>query len=164
MNTTYDVRLWAIREHAGKDRRTGKPRSTYRARWLVAGQDFGQTFQTRALAESFRAKLVTAQREGVAFDVASGLPEPMARELNSRSWYEHAAAYVDMKWPRASAKHRKGIAESLTQVTMVLFATERGAPPDAVLRRALGTYVFNKARRDAGNLPAELVDAVAWAE
>jgi hypothetical protein len=29
---------------------------------------------------------VTAQREGVAFDVESGLPEPMARDLNSRSW------------------------------------------------------------------------------
>jgi hypothetical protein len=44
-----------------------------------------------------------------------------------------------MKWPRASAKHRKGIAESLTQVTMALFATDRGAPPDAAVRRALGT-------------------------
>ena len=64
MNTTYDVRVWAIREHEGKDRKTGKPRSTYRVRWLVVGQDFGETFQTRALAESFRSKLVTAQREG----------------------------------------------------------------------------------------------------
>ncbi|GIM98013.1 tyrosine-type recombinase/integrase [Paractinoplanes toevensis] len=163
MNITYDVRLWAIREHVGKDRKTGKPRSTYRVRWLVAGRDFGETFQTRALAESFRSKLVTAQREGVAFDMASGLPEPMARELNSRSWYEHAVAYVDMKWPHASAKHRKGVAESLTGATMSLFATDRGAPSDEVLRRALNTYVFNKARRDEGPPPEELATAVAWA-
>jgi integrase len=164
MNTTYDVRLWAIREHKGKDRKTGKPRSSYRVRWLVAGQDFGETFQTRALAESFRSKLVTKQREGVAFDVESGLPEPMARELNSRSWHEHAVAYVDMKWPRASAKHRKGIAESLTGATMALFDTERGAPADDVIRKALNTYVFNKARRDGGPPPEDLAAAVAWVE
>ena len=108
MNITYDVRVWGIREHKGKDRKTGKPRSTFRVRWTVAGEEFGDSFQTRPLAESFRSKLITAQREGVAFDVASGLPEPMARELNSRSWYEHAVAYVDMKWPHASAKHRRG--------------------------------------------------------
>ncbi|RZU51916.1 site-specific recombinase XerD [Krasilnikovia cinnamomea] len=163
MNTSYDVRVWKIREHKGKDRKTGKPRSTYRVRWLVAGVDHGKSYQTRALAESFRSKLITAQREGVTFDVVSGLPEPMARELNSRSWFEHAVAYVDMKWPRASAKHRKGIAESLAQATMALFATDRGAPPDAVLRRALGTYVFNKARRDHSEPPPDLAAAVAWA-
>ena len=30
--TTYDVRVWAIREYKGKDRKTGKARSTYRVR------------------------------------------------------------------------------------------------------------------------------------
>ncbi|MFI5935763.1 tyrosine-type recombinase/integrase [Actinoplanes sp. NPDC051494] len=163
MNTTYDVRLWAIREHKGKDRTTGKARSTYRVRWLVAGEEFGETFQTRALAESFRAKLITAQREGVAFDVASGLPEPMARELNSRSWLEHAIAYVDMKWPGSSAHHRKGIAETLTGATMALLSsTGRSPVPDATLRRALGTYLFVKPRRDAGPPPDGLATAVAW--
>src|SRR5947209_730476 len=105
--STYDVRIWSIREYKGKDRKTGKPRSTYRVRWEVAGEEFGKTFQTRPLAESFRSKLIVAQREGVAFDELTGLPEPMARELNSRTWYEHAVAFVDMKWPRSAAKHRK---------------------------------------------------------
>jgi len=88
----------------------------------------------------------------------------MARELNSRSWYEHAVAYVDMEWPHASAKHRKGIAESLTGATMSLFASERGAPSVFLIRRALNFYVFNKARRDQGPPPKELATAVAWAE
>src|SRR4051794_37554253 len=110
MNTTYEVRIWGIREHDGKDRKTGKPRRTYRLRWQVAGKARGESFQTRALAESFRAKLITAQREGVAFDMASGLPEPIARQLNSRTWYDHAVAYVDMKWARSAGKHRRSIA------------------------------------------------------
>ena len=53
MKATYDVRIWIIKEHKGKDRRTGKPRSTFRVRWIVAGKEFGESFQTRPLAESF---------------------------------------------------------------------------------------------------------------
>jgi hypothetical protein len=162
MNTTYDVRLWAIREHEGKDRKTGKPRSTYRVRWLVAGQDFGETFQTRALAESFRSRLVTAQREGVAFDVASGLPEPMARELNTKSWYDHAVAFVDMKWPRAAPKQRKSIAESLANVTAALLAMDRGAPSADEIRQALYKWSFNRTRREEGPPPDNMATTVKW--
>lgn len=160
--STYDVRVWAIQEHKGKDRKTGKPQSTYRVRWVVAGEVCGDRFQTKALAESFRAKLLTAQREGVAFDEVSGLPEPMARELNSRSWYDHAVAFVDMKWPRAAAKHRMSIAEALSNVTIVLLKTERGAPPESEIRRALYAWSFNKARRDAGPPPDDLDPTVRW--
>jgi integrase len=162
MSTTYDVRLWNIREYKGKDRKTGKPRSTYRVRWQVAGKDFGASYQTRALAESFRAKLVTAQREGIAFDEASGLPEPMARELNSRTWYEHAVAFVDMKWPRSAGKHRVSIAEALANVTIALLSTTRGVPPEPDIRRTLYSWSFNKARRDAGPPPTELAPVVRW--
>jgi integrase len=162
--STYDVRLWSTRESKGKDPKTGKPVTRYRVRWAVAGNENGQTFQTKALAESFRAKLVTAQREGTAFDEFSGLPEPMARELNSRSWYEHAVNFVDMKWPRSAAKHRKSIAEALMNATMHLLTEGRGAPPDDQLRAALRTYAFNKARRTAGPPPAELAGALSWVE
>ena len=118
--SSYDVRLWSILT------RSGKRRATYAVRWFVNGRPFSKTFAAKALAESYRSKLVIAQREGVAFDEASGLPEPMARELNSRTWLEHAIAFVDMKWPRASAKHRKSIAEALTTVTPVFISSTRG--------------------------------------
>lgn len=72
---THSVRMWGIREHKGRDRSTGEERSTYRVRWKVAGREFGKSFQTEALAEGFRSRLVAAQREGVAFDEATGLPE-----------------------------------------------------------------------------------------
>jgi integrase len=160
--STYDVKLWAIREHHGKDRSTGKPLTTHRVRWVVAGRAFGDTFRTKALAESFRSKLVVAQREGIAFDEASGLPEPMARERNSRSWYEHAIAFVDMKWARAAAKQRKSIAEALATVTPALLATSRGAPAESEIRRAVYTWAFNKARRDAGPPPDDLAPTIRW--
>jgi integrase len=162
--TTYDVRIWTIREYKGHDRKTGKPRSTYRVRWEVAGKEFGKTHQTRALAESFRSKLITAQREGVAFDEATGLPEPMARELKTVTWYEHAIAFVDMKWPRAAAKHRKGIAEALAAITVLLVATDRGAPPERDMRRALYRWVFNTTRRTSGPPPADLAPVIRWLE
>src|SRR5690606_7157565 len=123
---------------------------------------FRQELQTRALAESFRSKLVVAQREGVAFDEATGLPEPMAREAKSRTWYQHAVAFVDMKWPRASAKQRRSIADALATVTPALLATERGAPDVPTMRAALYGWVFNKAHRDAGPPPDELAPAVRW--
>src|SRR5690606_13058515 len=93
--STYDVRVYAllVNENTRKN--------TYTVRWKVAGKSFRDTFATKALAEHFRSKLVVAQREGVAFDEATGLPGPMARAHNARSWYDHAIAFVDMKWPRA---------------------------------------------------------------
>ncbi|GAA0717910.1 tyrosine-type recombinase/integrase [Dactylosporangium roseum] len=160
--TTFDVRIWGIQEHKGKDRKTGKPRSTWRLRWVVAGKTFGDSFQTRALAESFRSRLIVAQREGVAFDESCGLPEPMARELKTRSWYQHATEYVDMKWPHASPNHRKGIAETLATVTPVLLSSDRGVPDEKTMRAALYGYVFNASVRAAGPPPAALTSAVTW--
>ncbi|MCP2325645.1 integrase [Hamadaea flava] len=156
--SSYNVRLWEIKEYKGKRK------STYRVRWTVAGQEFGETFSTRPLAESFLAKLRTATREGVPFDEACGLPEPMARALNSKTWYEHACAYVDMKWPRASGKHRTGIAESLTTATMALLTTERGAPPDEQLRAALYGWAYNAGRRKEGPPPDKHASAIRWLE
>nr|WP_221376881.1 integrase [Actinoplanes polyasparticus] len=164
MNTTYDVQVYKIEDRKYAPTAGGKSRTSYRVRWAVAGRKFGDTFKTKALAESFRSKLITAQREGTAFDTATGLPEPMARALNARSWHDQAIAYVDLKWPRASAKHRKDIAEALTTATMALLSTKRGAPPTEQIRAALYRWSYNKGRRAAGQRPAELANALLWLE
>jgi hypothetical protein len=39
----------------------------------VSGRQWKETFETRALAESFRSDLVAAARKGEAFDLASGV-------------------------------------------------------------------------------------------
>jgi hypothetical protein len=58
--STFDVKVWSIQEHHGKDRKTGKPKTTYRVRWVVAGKVFSDRYETKALAESQRSKLITS--------------------------------------------------------------------------------------------------------
>jgi hypothetical protein len=98
----------------------------------------------------------------VAFDEAIGLPEPMARELNTRTWFEHAIAFVDMKWPHASPKHRRSISEALATVTPALLNTDRGVPETEQIRDLLYGWAFNKAARDAGEPPEHLRETLRW--
>ncbi len=149
--SSYEFRMWGIRK---RDRQ--KP---YQVRWLVAGRSHAETFVTRALAESFRAELMSAARAGEAFDEVTGLPESRARDV---PWFDHAMSYVDTKWPRAAAKSRKSIAEALTTVTMALLLPRRGRPDDALIRRALFGWAFNTGRPTTGKPSAEIAEALAW--
>jgi len=157
--SSYKVRIWSILTNT----RSKKP--TYTVRWLVADEPFRETFATRAAAESFRSKLLVAQREGVAFDEELGLPEPMARELRKTdqiSWYQHAIAYVDMKWPRSSARERKSVADALATVTPALLINDPGIPSPELTRAALYGWAFNKARRRTEDPPEHLAEALGW--
>jgi integrase len=140
---TYDVRVWATRIYPGQRG------TTYTVRWAVAGRERTKSHQTRKLAESFRSSLLSAARQGLAFDVATGLPENVARQLNSVSWYEHAMEFVDMKWARASPRHRKSIAEALATVTPALMSTDRGAPSPEMIRHTLYQWSFNTTARSS---------------
>lgn len=142
LNLTYDVRLWAITVYKGKRQ------TTYTVRWLTAGETHQETYTGKKLAEGFLSKLTTAAREGVPFDIASGLPAPMARELNRRSVFEHLAAFVDSKWAHASPRHRKNIAEALSQVMFALLPSKGLSKAEAAkVRSVLRTWAFNKAAR-----------------
>lgn len=156
MNTTFDVRVHGILTNKGSRA------TTYTVRWRVAGEPFRRTFATKALADSARSKLLTAQRSGVAFDVTSGLPEPEARRLNARTWLQHATAFVDMKWPHVSPKHRRSMADALATVTPVFVTADRGAPDAEAMRNALYGWAFNKARRDDETMPEAVARDLAW--
>jgi hypothetical protein len=73
----------------------------------------------------------------------------MARQLATVTWYEHAMAFVDMKWARASPRHRKSIAEALATVTPALMSADRGAPSPEAIRHTLYQWSFNTAARKA---------------
>ncbi|AVT32471.1 integrase [Plantactinospora sp. BC1] len=155
---SHDVRIWALRVQEGK---RGK---TYAVRWTVAEKEHHKTFRTRALADGFRAQLLSATQRGTPFDVTSGLPETMLREQQSKPWYDHACRYVDMKWPAAAPKSRTGVAETLTTVTPALLSTERGRPDHDTLRQALYAWAFVAPRRQAGDPPPEFAAAIRWLE
>ncbi len=155
--TTYDVRVWAV------TRRKRRDSPSYRVRWVVAGKEWHDTFPTRALADSFRSDLVSATRRGEAFLVATGRPVSWQQvEAVSVSWYEHALAYTDMKWPHAAGKSRQGIADTLATVTPALLLPGKSRPSTATLRATLYGWSFNTQRRDAGPPPSDLSRTEQW--
>jgi hypothetical protein len=63
---------------------------------------------TRALADSYRAELVRTARTGLAFAPETWEPESWAvPEPEPVTWYQFAAAYAEMRWPRL-APHSRG--------------------------------------------------------
>src|SRR5262245_10293342 len=114
MATTYEVRFWKTTVHKGKRA------TTYYVRWVVAGREFSAPFKTKALAGSFLAELTTAARKGEAFDTETGRPVSMQRANQDRSWYDHACAFADVKWPSVAATTRRTHAEALTAFTTYL--------------------------------------------
>jgi integrase len=152
---SYEVRIWEIRP---KKNAAG---TSYQVRWRVGQAQKTKNFTSRALADSFRSDLVRAVRAGEPFDTVSGLPEAAVRRAQSCTWLEHSMAYVSMKWPRASAKHRSGIAESLMTVTPAFLSSKRGAPSADQIRRALYGWAFNLTARES-EPDSETATVIKW--
>jgi hypothetical protein len=89
------------------------------------------------------------------------LPDSLAREVSLVTWFEHACAFMDARWPKHAAKGRVSLAEGLIAVTPVLVKNQRGAPDPDVLRRALRKWAFNPPRRDMAR-PSEIEAALRW--
>jgi integrase len=151
--SSFDVRFWTIETR--RQRRT-----PYRVCWTVAGRLFRESFLTMALAESYRAQLITAARQGEGFDTETGLPESMARKLKDISFYEHAAEFAAFAWPTAAAKSRVSIVETLSRVVPVVTRHLAAAPDPSVLRGALRKNLNQGGH--AGTLTGDETTAITW--
>jgi integrase len=154
---SYQVRVFAI------SKRPDYKVRPWRVRWSVENKRFEESFRTRALADSFRAGLIKASNAGEPFDVETGRPVSVVRARNSTTFYVHARAYVAMKWPRAAARSRRGMVETMTTVTVLLCRPNRGRPDLVMLRAALSLYGLHP-RRSGQEVPAEYVRALEWVE
>lgn len=153
---SHDVRIWKIRTYAGKKRKT------YNVRWSVAGEEHSDTFTTYALADAFRSKLVGYQRDGVPFDVITGLPEAMSKE-RAADTFELMSRYVEMKWKESSGNNRRSVADTLKTVSPSLVRPDRTAPSQAEVWRAVYTWTAQpKVREALTEPPAEIAATVAW--
>lgn len=154
---TYDVRVWKT------EARKWAKSTTYRQRWVVAGDVFTEHFATAKLADSFRSSLVTAARAGEPFDVTTGLPRSMSSTRLSRTWVQVAREFMDAKWDEFAPRHRKSTAEGLVTVTCALVREGR-TPPDAKrLRLALMHWEFNARARAATDAPPDHYrEALRW--
>ena len=120
--SSFDVRVFAIRHRPG--------RKTFEVRWRVAGRDRSRSFIFRALADGYRAELVRAARKGLAFAPGTGEPESWAApEPELVTWYQHAVAYAEMKWPHLAPHSRASLADALATVTPLLTRETSRRPP-----------------------------------
>ncbi|MGH3852172.1 MAG: site-specific integrase [Pseudonocardiaceae bacterium] len=138
--------------------------TTYKVRWFVARKPFKEPFRTAALAESFRAELMSAARRGEAFGIATGRPLSMTRISHDVDWYRFACDYMDMKWPTAAATYRRSISEALTAITVAFLEQGNGGPEGLLIRSALHGWAFNTNRRSDPGRPAEVNDTLRWVE
>lgn len=157
MGKTYDVRIWGVRQR--KDR----GQSSAELRWRVGATPHSRTFSTKTLADSRRAELLTAVRNGEPFDEATGLPLRELRERNDVSWYQHARDYIEMKWPTSPAKTRTTLADAMATATPALVSSRRGMPDARDLRYALYGWAFN-CNRWTKDPPAAVARTLAWVE
>jgi hypothetical protein len=154
--SAFDVRIHAIRRRPDR-------RRPFEVRWHAGGRARSRSFITRALADSYRAELIRAARQGLDFSARTGEPASWAARLPATtSWLDHAGAYAAMKWPLAAAHTRAGIADALATVTPALLTAGRDRPPAAILRGALYGHAFNPARAGTDPGPADTA-ALAWA-
>jgi len=114
--SSFDVRVFAIRRRPG--------RAAFEVRWQVAGRQRSRSFMTRGLADSFRAELVRAARQGAGFDPATGEPAAWAvPKPVTVTWYqvdrirpELAASYI-----RAGCGVVVSISDSANPVSIASF-------------------------------------------
>ncbi|MCX5317073.1 tyrosine recombinase XerC [Streptomyces sp. NBC_00154] len=138
MAMSYKVRFWDIRERP--DRRKG-----FEVRWTVNGREKSESFLTKGLAESRRAKLMTAARDGEPFDARTGLPASELRALKQRTtWYVLAREYIEQRWDRTPGNTRRTLADALATITPAFVEPGASYRAPRVLRRALYSWAFNK--------------------
>jgi integrase len=154
--SSFDVRVFAIRRRPGRE--------ASEVRWRVAGRDRSRSFMTRALADSYRAELVRAARKGLAFAPGTGEPEAWAApEPEPVTWYRHAVAYAQMKWPHLAPHSRASLADALATITLLLTRDTGRRPPRGMLRAALYGHAFS-ARGRCGAPGPDMASALAWVE
>lgn len=138
MAMSYNVRFWEIREQPGR-------RNPFQVRWTVSTREKSESFMTFALAESRRAKLMTAAREGQPFDEHLGLPASELRAIMQRTtWYDLAHNYIEQRWERTPGNTRRTLADALATITPALTHPGVAFSEPRVLRRALYSWAFNK--------------------
>ncbi|WP_420033709.1 tyrosine-type recombinase/integrase [Streptomyces sp. cg28] len=156
METTYKVKVWKTAVYRGAKV------TTYTVRWTLDGEEFRAPFGTSALADGFRSSLVTAARQGEAFNRESGLPVSHETGASAVNWYDFAVQFADAQWHRTAGNSRKNTAKALTAATVAFLRTRPSTFRPVDVRTALREYAFNTRRREGA--PPEVASILKWVE
>ncbi|MGC5015101.1 tyrosine-type recombinase/integrase [Streptosporangium sp. DT93] len=158
MNISYDVRIWDIRRNASSKT------PSYVVRWKVGAKERSKTFRTKALAENFVSDLRQATRRGEAFDLVTGLPESMAKPVDTGpTFFGFARSYMAARWVHSAARTRETMTYALLSLVPALVKDLPSRPNDENLRAVLRDYAFLPDKR-RGELRPEYKVAFAWLE
>ena len=152
---SQDVQFWAIRKREGR-------RKPYEVRWRVDSDQFSRSFLTKALAETYRTKLLMAARAGETFSARTG--EPVSWEVSIETVYEHARAFARFRWRDDPDGTRRNTAEGLVYSVLGTLdgrREQRGRPADRALRLALRSFAFVPPTWDKP-VPQDVAEALAW--
>ena len=122
----FDVQVFTLTKRAGST----KPwqvrwRLTHRARRV----DGSGQFPSKALAEDFRARLITARNNREPFDPHTKLPASWGRAQAVTS-IEFLIEHAHRRWPQVSPNHRRGLVDGWLIAALTLMS------PDAALNDA----------------------------
>lgn len=159
MDTTYNVRIWKIQQRKNKRGAI----TSYRVRWKAGEAPFTESFKVRAQADSFRADLLSKQRQGIAFDVSSGRPVTAARKRTEMTWLDLVSSYMEARWPDWSPNHRKHTARGLMEATVAILPA-KGRPEEDELRKAVLHQLKTSSRTSTVELSPAMESAARWAK
>lgn len=153
---SYDIKIRSVEARRGVKGTI----ISYRLTWRVDSRIWQETFRTRAQADSYRSKLLSAARSGEPFAVESGRPLAWSPKPERSSWFSFTLRFTEVKWPLVSPGHRRGIAESLTDATEALYTREAPFPRTVV--RAAQQWAYSNRIRDRQTTPDQFSDVLEW--
>lgn len=154
LRTTFDVSVWKLALAKNRRKKHG-------VRWRTAGDEHSEWFETKALAESFRAELICAQRAGERFDVPTGFPASLVAKQRERSLLDVATSYVDSLWAGAPPNTRRSAVMHLSAVVPLFVRQLDHRPPRAELQRLLSSRLLPPPHRGLSLSLAETA-ASSW--
>ena len=80
------------------------------------------------------------------------------------TWYRHAVAYAQVKWPHLTPHSRASLADALATVTPLLTRETGRRPPPGRVRAALYGHAFNPQQRRSCAPDPGTASSLAWLE
>ena len=143
MSAPQRVQVFAL----GKPRASGPRR--YYVKWRIDGRDRTRAFKTRAEADRFRSRLLSAVQDGVVFDLREGVPTTWLPAPEGPTWWTWAREWAELKWPQWSGHSRRSAVETLALFTPYL-VRPLAPPPPADLRPWLRANGFRPGSEPSG--------------